>query len=478
MDQLQDKLSSFLTDKQFALAETELKQALAKNPLDAQLWVMLGETLLLQNQGQAAKRVFDRAWLLDPQAQWAAHIYKRLDELAAGEPREDIEDLLEVPKVTLTAAILSQNEASNIAKCILALQGAVDEILLVDSSTDETRLIAAQYPKVKIIPITWNDDFAAARNTGLEHVKTDWVIWVDADDVLLSEDIASLREAAGVFHHLDVVPALHVWHLNQVSGTIHHDFSQVRMFPVRRGLRFYGRVHEQVGTDKGIFHNDMYRRAVKIRLYHFGYEPSVMQSRAKFERNLRLLKHMTLEEPENPGHWLYYGRESLGIGEENQAYAALLEAERLGLQTPMFGRMPDVYKFLYQIMMVRMNFTEAEAYCHKLIASHPDFPDAHYMLAQVRVKQADALLRLAEIGYKKSLSSLPYYRGSVSADYQLGEWKVEVALGELAMRSGKLSRAKSIFVKHSQQKDVSERLKAKITAIENERQRLNESMSS
>lgn len=469
-----EHIISLIQDLKFAEAETELKQAISHTPLDGQLWVMLGETLLLQSQGQAAKRVFDRAWLLDPQAQWIKPIYKALQQVAQGDNRNDIDELLTVPKITVAAAILTRNEATNISKCILALQGAVDEIIVVDSSTDDTPRIASQYPKVKVIRITWEDDFAAARNKGLQHVQSDWVVWVDADEVLVPEDVPSIREVAGVFQHLDIIPALHIWQVNHVNGIVHHDFSQIRMFPVRRGIRFHGRVHEQVGTNKGIYHNDIYRRAVKIRLNHHGYEPSILQSRRKLERNLRLLKLMIQEEPENPGHWLYYGRESIGVGEQEQAYTALLEAERLGLLLPTFGRMSDVYKLLFQIMMVRKNYSEAEAYCLKSIAHNPAFPDAHYMLSQVRIKQADELLRLAEASIKQSLTCLPNYRGSVSADYQIAEWKAELTLGELAMRSGRLSIAKSIFAKHVKHSGGMYNLKDKLATIEAERQRLND----
>ena len=354
-------------------------------------------------------------------------------------------------------------------------QGAVDEIIVVDSSTDDTsRISCVSIPRLKLSELHGRMIFAAARNIGLEHVQSDWVVWVDADEVLVPEDVPSIREVAGVFQHLDIIPALHIWQVNHVNGVLHHDFSQIRMFPVRRGIHFHGRVHEQVGTNKGIYHNDIYRRAVKIRLNHHGYEPSILQSRGKLERNLRLLKLMIQEEPENPGHWLYYGRESIGVGEQEQAYTALLEAERLGLVLPTFGRMSDVYKLLFQIMMVRENYSEAEAYCLKSIANNPDFPDAHFMLAQVRMKQADELLKLAESNIKQSLRCLPNYRGSVSADYQIGEWKAEVALGELAMRSGRLSRAKSIFAKHVKHSGGMSNLKNKLATIESERLRLND----
>ncbi|WNR43155.1 glycosyltransferase [Paenibacillus roseipurpureus] len=454
-------------------AEAALFQAIRQTPLDAQLWVMLGETLLLQQQAGAAKRVFDRAWLLDPQAKWVNPIFKRIQQMPPGDPRADIEDLLYVPKVTVTAAILSHNEAANIAKCIHALQGAVDEILLVDSSTDETRRIALQFPKVKVIPIVWSDNFGAARNQGLQHVQTDWVIWIDADEVLLQEDVHSIREVAGVFDHLNIIPALHIWHLNRVNGTIQHDFSQVRMFPAQRDLRYFGRIHEQIGTAQGIYQLDTYRRAVKIRLDHHGYEPAVLQSRGKLERNLRLLTLMVEEEPENPGHWLFHGRESLGLGLEEQALSSLLEAERLGRQTPLFGRMPEIYRLLIQIMMQRKNYSEAEAFCHKAIQHSPDFPDAHYLLAQVRMRQADELLKSAETSLKQSLTSLPNYRGSVSADYQIGEWKAATALGELAMRSGKLARARDIFSHHKDKPGAGKLITSKLTAIETERLKLN-----
>ncbi|OCT11998.1 hypothetical protein A8709_29515 [Paenibacillus pectinilyticus] len=469
---------SLIQSNKLQEAEKELLKAIRVAPLEAQLWVMLGETLLLQQQAGAAKRVFDRAWLLDPQAKWVNHMYKRIEQMPQGDQRPDIEDLLYVPKVTVTAAILSHNEAENIASCIVALQGAVDEILLVDSSTDETRRIALQYPKVRVVPIEWEDNFGAARNVGLQHVQTDWVIWIDADEVLIPEDVKAIRDIASIFNPLEIIPVLIIWQLNRMNGTIQHDFSQVRMFPAQRGLRYYGRIHEQIGTDQGIYQRDTYRRAVKIRLDHHGYEPTVLQSKGKLERNLRLLKLMLEEEPENPGHWLFYGRESLGLGYEDQALEALLEAESLGLQTSLFGRMSEIYRLLIQIMMQRKDYSEAEVFCHKALAQAPDFPDAHYLLAQVRMRQADELLKLAETSIKQSLTSLPNYRGSVSADYHIGEWKAATSLGELAMRSGKLARAREIFSQLQNKPGATEMLTAKLTVIEEERQRLNQAKPS
>ncbi|MBD0381077.1 glycosyltransferase [Paenibacillus sedimenti] len=469
-----ESIISLLKNKHFKQAEILIIPWLRQDKLDAQLWVFLGEALLQQGYGLAANRVFQRAWLLDPQASWVQKAFNSLKQVPDGDERYDIEGLLHVPKVSIAAAILSFNEEMNIGRCIEALQDAVDEIVLIDSSTDKTESIAANYDKVKIVKIDWNDSFADARNKGLQHIQSDWVVWIDADEVLASEDKSSIKEVAGLFHGASPIPALHVWHLNQVRGSVQHDFSQTRMFPMRRGLRFWGRIHEQLGTQEGIFNKDIVRRSVKIRLHHNGYEPAVLQNRNKIERNLRLLNMMIREEPNNPGHWLFYGRESIAGGFKEQAQAALHQAEQLAQSTPHFGSILEIYKLLIFLSIESKDYRQAEAYCHKALEHNLDYPDAHYLLAQVRMKQADELFRQAENSLKQSIHSLSTYRCNVTPDYQIGEWKAEVALGELAMRAGKLSNAKRIFAKHANRPELQTGLAQKLTNIEAERQRLNQ----
>src|SRR5690625_3834760 len=113
--------------------------------------------------------------------------------------------LLEVQPVSVAAAILTYNEERSIRRCIISLLDAVDEIVVLDStSTDRTLEIARQFPKVKVIEdVHLDDDFAGKRNKGLEHIESDWVLWIDADEWLHAEDKAAIRTAAGLFH--DVV---------------------------------------------------------------------------------------------------------------------------------------------------------------------------------------------------------------------------------------------------------------------------------
>ncbi len=89
--------------------------------------------------------------------------------------------------VPLTALILTHNEKENIGRTISALP-AVDEIVLVDSeSTDETVSIALSLnPRIRVLSRAF-DSHTKQWNFGLDQVRTEWVLTLDADYELSSE---------------------------------------------------------------------------------------------------------------------------------------------------------------------------------------------------------------------------------------------------------------------------------------------------
>jgi glycosyltransferase involved in cell wall biosynthesis len=434
-----------LQQQRYKEAELAAKDLIRGNPLEAQNWVFLGEALMHQGYGNAANKAFQRAWLLDPEAAWVVPVVEALKSVPPGVERVDIEGLLHVRKVSITAGIISYNMEDTIQRCLDSLQGAVDQIVLIDCSTDRTADIASEYPNVTIIPYEWSNDFAAARNTGLLHMHTDWVFWVDADEYLVKEDRDAVREAAGIYHDSVVPTILCLWQINLIQNNVKHNFSQTRLFPLGRGLRYWGRVHEQVGTESGIYNSEAARRKVKVRVFHDGYEPDVMASKQKINRNLSLLRTMIQEDADNPVWWFYLGRELLGAGKEADALEALIEAERKAISHPLFGRLLDIYKYLMDIYYQRKDWEQTAVYCTKALDHQSDFPDAHYMLAQARMKQADQLYREAESGFKKAKESFHSFRSIVSPNHEIGEWKADVALGDIAFRAGKFSAARKVY---------------------------------
>lgn len=96
-------------------------------------------------------------------------------------------------KPTLSAIIIAKNEAPRIAKCVRALSFA-DEVIVIDnSSADGTAAIAVESgATVKTMKA---DGFATLRNSAVKEVHSDWVLYVDADEVvtpLLASEIAKV----------------------------------------------------------------------------------------------------------------------------------------------------------------------------------------------------------------------------------------------------------------------------------------------
>ncbi len=91
---------------------------------------------------------------------------------------------------SITLACILKNEAKNLPRFLESVKGCFDEIHLTDTgSTDGSLNIIKEWMDDGNTPIhlhhfDWVDDFSAARNYSFSHVKTDYVMWMDLDDVL------------------------------------------------------------------------------------------------------------------------------------------------------------------------------------------------------------------------------------------------------------------------------------------------------
>ena len=95
----------------------------------------------------------------------------------------------------LTTVILTKNEELNIVDVVLNAMEVSSSVLVVDSGSTDRTVTLAEANGAKVVYRAWDNDFAAQRNFALKHVKTEWVLYLDADERLNPKLIEAIKQA-------------------------------------------------------------------------------------------------------------------------------------------------------------------------------------------------------------------------------------------------------------------------------------------
>ena len=98
----------------------------------------------------------------------------------------------------ITPLILTLNEAPNLQRLLDRLEWAREVVVLDSFSTDATEAIARSYPNVTFARRPF-DNFADQCNAGVDRIRSEWVLSLDADYLVtdeLRDEIAQLKGAA------------------------------------------------------------------------------------------------------------------------------------------------------------------------------------------------------------------------------------------------------------------------------------------
>jgi glycosyltransferase involved in cell wall biosynthesis len=88
----------------------------------------------------------------------------------------------------LSVVIITKNEEENIEKCIKSAVLLTKDIVVVDSGSKDNTITIAKTAGANVISVVWKG-FGATRNIGSLHAKNDWILAIDADEII-SEELA------------------------------------------------------------------------------------------------------------------------------------------------------------------------------------------------------------------------------------------------------------------------------------------------
>ena len=157
----------------------------------------------------------------------------------------------------LSLCMIVRNEEKRLGKCLDSVAAAVDEIVILDTgSQDGTKEIAMRYtPHVQ--DYIWQDDFAAARNASFALATKPFILWLDADDVIDPPQLQKLMELKETLNDdIDAVMMPYHYAFSR-CGEPTLIFERERIVRREAGFLFSGMVHEAMNVSGHVIHADI-----------------------------------------------------------------------------------------------------------------------------------------------------------------------------------------------------------------------------
>ncbi|MFH0962961.1 MAG: methyltransferase [Planctomycetota bacterium] len=232
----------------------------------------------------------------------------RVSSVPFGKPDSARKPIITRPYETLSVCMITRDSEDDLSRSLKSVAPVADEIRVHDSlSADSTVEIARRFADaVTSAPFT---DFSSARNASVSGARGDWILWIDADEVLLSG--ANLRRylSSCLMNGFAV-------RQNHLMIDARPTFDQpVRVFRAGVGYRFTGLVHEHCeDVNKGPFDHPIAPALLlpDVDIAHTGYLCEVVR-RAKCLRNFPLIVDDLRRHPDRELAWILLARDFINF---------------------------------------------------------------------------------------------------------------------------------------------------------------------
>lgn len=311
----------------------------------------------------------------------------------------------------VSLCMIAKNEEEHLARCLHSAKPVVDEIILADTgSTDRSPDIARAFG-AQVFCHPWENDFAKARNATLAQAKGNWILVLDADEILSSRDHELFRRM--VEDQIEQRVAYSVktrnytfqvntvgWQPNDGSyqteeaGAGWFASEKVRLFPNDPDVRFAYPVHEVV--EPSLKKLGIAILPCRIPVHHYG-KLREDQARRK-TASYRTLGHKKLAVDQDDPAAL----------REAAIQASHLDHHEEGLKLwQKFVRLkPDSAEAFINMGSASFNlreYTEAAAFAEKAITLDPGLKEAHFnsAIAHLLLGRADRAISILRLLVKR-----------------------------------------------------------------------------
>lgn len=332
----------------------------------------------------------------------------------------------------VSLCMIVKDEERNLPRCLNSLKPVVDEIIIVDTGSSDRSRDVSELFGARVFDHSWCADFSAARNAALKEAIGNWILVMDADEVLSPLDHDRFRrmigDSAGSCVAFDMESRnyqskinVEKWHPNdgiyhaQEAGAGWIPSSKVRIFPNGKNIRFRNAIHEMV--DRSLSEAQIEVNKTSIPVHHYGYLDQERQNRKgehyyqlgrkklaeTGEDDIKALAELAIqaggigryEEAIELWNKVIDGNPSLALAFFNMGFVYLQMGkfkESRDASAKAMKLQRDYYEAVNNYAMAELclgNMQEAAKVLEKTLSGRPDYPNAVAMLAVVRLCAGD-----------------------------------------------------------------------------------------
>jgi len=271
----------------------------------------------------------------------------------------------------LTLCMIIRNEENNLPRSLAGVQDLVDEIIVVDTGSEDNSVEIARRYGAQVYFFQWQNDFALARNFALEKARGEWVLVLDADEEIKSKnqdlrDILRQSDKEGYFCKI----------INLEDNQNHLYSAALRLFRNHPHYRYEGKLHEQIIPAIQRVNPSASFDWLSLEIYHYGYLISQIKAKHKEKRNLEILLNEDPEVKITSFYCLNLGVEYLRIGDYPEAEKWFKEGWQKVEKRISFAH--RLISKLVTCLVLQGKFEEAVFYSREGERHFPDYADLYY----------------------------------------------------------------------------------------------------
>ena len=279
----------------------------------------------------------------------------------------------------ISACYIVRNEAAKLDRSLASLERAVDEIIVVVTSSSDDTVKIAEAHGARVFRFPWQDDFSAARNVSLSKATGDWILVVDADEYFPDGMAGNIRPAIKKYGADADLLFFMRREYDEDKEEVLLDTQVSRLLRRVDGLAYEGAIHEEPRHYGNIISRMATIPDGELMMIHTGYSATLL--RAKGARNLALLLRELQGEHPRDSIYMYLAETYDGLDdEENALKYAWLDVDG--------GRKKLVFASRSYRILLRILARRPKAYHERLKAAgcavrdFPEIPEFHAEYAE------------------------------------------------------------------------------------------------